>query len=80
MAQAIVFDNRREAYGIEDISGRAMTVRELINRLEEEASYYGDDMKVVISNDNGYTYGAVMKNRIKVEDYESDEEDEVIYF
>ena len=69
---AIVIEAEREAYGMAEIAGRTMTIRELIDRLEEEARFYGDDAKVIISNDRGYTYGAVMNRRITVEDVEED--------
>lgn len=52
---AIVVEVSREGYGIDQIERSAMTVRELIEQLEQ---YDGDDI-VVLSHDNGYTYGTV---------------------
>ena len=67
--KAIVFDNRREGYGIDQIENRAMTLGELIGQLEQYAVFYGRNTKVVISNDNGYTYGPVMRQRINMQEY-----------
>lgn len=52
---AIVVEVSREGYGIDQIERSAMTVRELIEQLEQ----YDDDDIVVLSHDNGYTYGTV---------------------
>lgn len=67
--KAIVIENVREGYGIDQIENRAMTLGELISQLEQYAVFYGRDTKVVISNDNRYTYGPVMRQRIDMQEY-----------
>lgn len=57
MRQAIVFDARREGYGIDQIADRAITVGELKELLED----WDDDTLFVLSHDNGYTYGSISK-------------------
>lgn len=52
---AVVFEARRTGYAISDVSDSAMTIRELIGYLE----MYDDDDIVIISHDNGYTYGSL---------------------
>lgn len=69
---------RRDAYSVDDIIKRTLTVGELIEILEE----YEDDTPVVLSHDGGYTYGALHEGRITLEetdeeldeDYEEEEE------
>lgn len=39
--------------------GSTMTIRDLIDWLEETASVLGDDAPVYLRNDNGYTYGSI---------------------
>ena len=51
----IKIEAQREAYGISDVIARTMTVRELIEQLEQ----FDDDTPVVLSHDNGYTYGGI---------------------
>lgn len=55
MRNAIVFEAERRGYGIDQIADRAMTVGELISILED----YDEDTLVVLSHDNGYTYGSL---------------------
>lgn len=62
----LVLEVVREVYGKEDIIG-GMTVGELRRFLK----WYDDDTKIVLSHDNGYTYGA-----IREENFEEDWEDE----
>ena len=64
MANILMIEGRREAYGAEDLLHKTMTVGELIAYLEQ----FDDDTKVVLNNDNGYTFGSI--------DYESFEETE----
>ena len=52
---ALVFDAMRTGYGIDQIANSAMTVGELKRLLED----YNDDTLVVLSHDNGYTYGTL---------------------
>lgn len=55
MRNAVVFEAERKGYGIDQIAGTAMTVGELISFLED----YDEDTLVVLSHDNGYTYGSL---------------------
>ena len=57
-------------YNISRAAKRSMTVRELINELEN----YHDDEKVVFSNDNGYTYGFISPSFIERQTVEDEEE------
>lgn len=52
--KALVFEARREGYGIDQIED-AITVGELMEMLEA----VDDDTIVVLSHDSGYTYGAL---------------------
>ena len=64
MRNAIVFEASRDGYGIDQIANRAMTVGELISLLED----YDEDTLVVMSHDNGYTYGSIRFTSEAVED------------
>lgn len=48
----------RTAYAAEDVR-RTLTIRELIEALEEQAEELGDDAPVYLSHDNGYTFGGI---------------------
>lgn len=54
MKRALVFEARREGYGIDQIE-MAITVGELKRMVEE----LDDDMMVILSHDGGYTYGGM---------------------
>lgn len=54
--KAIVFEARREGYGIDQID-RPMTVGELREMLEG----VDDDTIFVLSHDGGYTYGSLSR-------------------
>ena len=54
MKKAIVFEVAREGYAIGHVR-RPMTVGELKELLED----YEDDTVVILSHDNGYTYGTL---------------------
>ncbi len=70
MANSILVINaRRDAYSKNDV--RTMTVRELIQELEQ----YDEDAKVVLSHDNGYTYGGISRHDFE-EDYCEEENEE----
>lgn len=51
----VTIEANRSAYNPKIAAARSMTVKELI----EELNYYDDNEKVIISNDNGYTYGEI---------------------
>lgn len=64
-------ETERSAYSPEDL-GRSMSVRDLIDYL----MMFDDDTKVILSNDNGYTYGEVKEENIQeIEVYDEDEEE-----
>ena len=69
--KAIIIQAKRQAYGVEDIvsDSRTLTIRELI----EELSQYDEEAKVVLSHDNGYTYGGITERDI--EDYEGENDE-----
>ena len=50
----LFIEGRRNGYGT-DQCGRTMTVREMIEWLEQ----YDDDTEIFLINDNGYTYGNI---------------------
>ena len=56
MKKAVVFESRREGYGIGQI-GNPLTVGELIGMLEE----LDEDMLVIVGHDNEYTYGTLSR-------------------
>lgn len=66
----LMIEGRREWYSPEQITD-TMTVGELIEYLKQ----FDEDTKVMIDNDNGYTYGSITCSSFK-EDYEDDEDDE----
>lgn len=68
----ITLEANRECYGLDQVNS-TMTVRDLINTLEDFAIAYGDDTPIVCSNDNGYTYGSINDSDIDIK--EEEEED-----
>lgn len=54
MKEAIVFEAARTGYSIDQVE-RPMTVAELIGILQE----YDEDRLVILSHDNGYTFGSI---------------------
>lgn len=54
MKRAIVFEAHRDGYGIDQLRD-VMTVGQLKRMLED----WDDDMIIVCSHDNGYTYGSL---------------------
>lgn len=65
MARLIIRADR-ESYGKDDV--RTMTVGELIAFLEE----FDEDAQVILSHDNGYTYGGLRTSSF----YEDEEEED----
>ena len=59
----------RECYGKDDV--RTMTVGELREALEE----FDDDAKVILSHDNGYTYGGIRWELMEMEEDEDEQDD-----
>ena len=72
MIQILKFKTSRDAYSIKDIAEESISVGELIDLLRG----YDSDMKVVFSNDNGYTYGVIGENSIAEEWVETREEED----
>ena len=64
----LFIEGRRNGYGT-DQCGRTMTVREMIEWLEQ----FDEDAEIFLKNDNGYTYGNIDQWSFE-EDYEEDEE------
>ncbi len=63
MEYDLLLEAKRENYGLSQIE-HTMTVSELIEYLER----YDGDQKVYISNDNGYTYGAITEHNFREEE------------
>lgn len=53
-------DARRDAYRVDDVIRRTLTVGELVDILEG----YEDDTPIILSHDGGYTYGALREGSI----------------
>ena len=69
MRNVLYLEGRRNGYS-PDQCGRTMTVRELIDYLEQ----FDEDMKVYLKNDNGYTYGNITEYSIEEGENEDEEE------
>ena len=54
-----------------DQCGRTMTVRELIDYLENN---FDDDQEVFLDNDRGYTFGNITESSFSAVDEDSEEE------
>ena len=69
----VIMETARTGYAPSQL-GSTLTVGELIEELEQ----YDDDMPIIFSNDNGYTYGEIDLNTVRrYTDYDDeDEEDE----
>lgn len=70
MANILMIAGRREAYRAEDLLHKTVTVGELIAYLEQ----FDDDTKVVLNNDNGYTFGSIDYESFEEADEEEEEE------
>lgn len=66
----VIIDARRTAYSKKDVINHTCTVRELIEQLEQ----FDDDSPVILSHDNGYTYGEITYQDFD-EQYLSENED-----
>lgn len=69
--QYVYLETFREGYS-PDQCRKTMTVQELADFLQELAEEYGDQ-PIYMSNDNGYTYGAITEGRFR--DYDGEELD-----
>lgn len=67
----ITIEANREGYSFDQIR-RTITVGELRQLLED----YDDDTEIMISNDNGYTYGGIYSSEIIEHWFKRDSEDD----
>ena len=72
MIQIVKLNTSRDYYSIKDAAEASISVGELIDLLRG----YDSDMKVVFSNDNGYTYGVIGENSIAEEWVKTREEED----
>ena len=72
MKQVIVIETSRDAYSIPQILKRRhiMTAADLRAYLDE----YDDDTPVVLSFDDGYTYGSIEEQFIRPEEVEEEDD------
>ena len=73
MKRVITIKTNRSYYDIEDATNEAITIGELIDILK----YYDEDDKVILSNDNGYTYGYINDDAVREVEFETHEEEEL---
>ena len=67
---SIIINTSRDSYGKDDI--RTMTAQELIDILSE----CDPEDKVILSFDNGYTYGGITEDKMTIEDDDNTTEGE----
>lgn len=67
----VQIDAKRQGYSPSDIAGKTLTVAELRELLDQ----YPDDMPVILSHDNGYTYGGIGYNYVTDGYYADENED-----
>lgn len=70
MKEALVFEASREGYSIDQLRG-VMTV----GRLREILRNYDEDTLIVLSHDNGYTYGSIDEDEMSFYRQNDPEED-----
>lgn len=73
MKNLVIIEAARSAYSMGDVADNTMTVGDLIAYL----SNFDEDSPVILSHDNGYTYGGIQERDI-TEDSIMDEDDEEI--
>ena len=71
MAHALFINAERQGYAIDQIRN-TMTVGELISYLEQ----FEEDTPVILSHDNGYTFGGINFGDFREEEEETEEETE----
>ena len=76
MKRVLMIEGTREGYAIDQIKS-TVTIRELIELLEDFAMDSGDDTEVYLKNDNGYTYGGIggYSRTFELEEVPGDDED-----
>lgn len=70
--KAMLIDAERTAYDPLDI-GETMTVGELADVFARISKWHGEDVKVFLRHDGGYTYGALSLEYAEVEEIEEEE-------
>ena len=68
----IIINTRRDTYSKEEAARSSMTVYELINYFDQ----FDSNESVVLSFDNGDTYGRLAEYRIEEDEKESEWEDD----
>ena len=69
--QVVFIDAERTGYEPSQVY-ETMTAGELAEVFMQIAKYEGEDMKVYLRHDNGYTYGGITDMSINVEEIEED--------
>ena len=71
--KAIRIKAERYSYSVKESADDTMTVGELIYRLKD----FPEDMPIIISNDNGYTFGRIWAGTVgEITEKEEEEEEE----
>ena len=73
MEKIAILKTNRSEYSIKEAADQSLTVRELIDYLENNLDM---DSRIVISNDNGYTYGYIRESVVDEEFLEEEPEEE----
>ena len=73
MEKIAILKTNRSEYSIKEAAEKSITVRELIDYLENNLDM---DSRIVFSNDNGYTYGYIRKSVVDEEFLEEEPEEE----
>ena len=68
----LMIDGRRNDYSANNLVNKTMTVGELVSYLDG----FDSDIPVLLSNDNGFTYGKITDDGIWEEEVEEDEEED----
>ena len=61
--EVAVIEAERAGYSIGQVAGRAITAGEMIEWLQQ----FDEDSPVIVSNDNGYTYGSIRRSDLSTE-------------
>lgn len=73
MEKIAILKTNRSEYSIKEAANQSITVRELIDYLENNLD---SDSRIVFSNDNGYTYGYITESVVDEEFLEEEPEEE----
>lgn len=72
MEKIAILKTNRSEYSIKEAANSSITVRELIEYLEDNLD---PDSRIVFSNDNGYTYGYITESVVDEETLEEEPEE-----